>query len=120
MEFLRPNFQEDIDYRENQLKTFIPRLKQVISPNLDLRFHGTPIYFAEQIIKNRGISSTADRYDSYMKSTDPKGSISATTIDTISRTISFFTDMASYQRSLPCGCVFALLPRNEEDAKMRI
>lgn len=82
-----------------------------------MRFHGTPIYYAEQIIKSGNISSTADRYDGYIKSTDMKGEISASNIDTIDRTINYFSDMTSYQRSLPAGCIFALLPRDKEDAE---
>lgn len=60
--FVRPNSRQDIEYRERQSDEFVPKLQSVISPNLDLRFHGTPIYLAEQIIKSGEISSTADRY----------------------------------------------------------
>ena len=30
-------------------------------------------------------------------------------------TIKFFSDIQAYQRSLPCGCVFALFPKGPED-----
>lgn len=119
LRFIRPNSQEDINYRNSQCNNFVQELKQVLSPNFDLRFHGTPIYFAEQIIKNGGIFSTADRYDSYIKSTDLKGQISASTAKTIARTIDVFSDTMAYQRCLPCGCIFAVKPRNKEDANLR-
>ena len=114
--YIRPNNQEDIDYRNNQCEEFVNKLKKVQSPNFDLRFHGTPIYFAEEIIKSGTISSSADRYDGYIKSTDRIGEISVSNIETVARTINFFSDMTSYQRSLPAGCIFALLPKNKEDA----
>lgn len=116
LKFIRPNSQKDIEYRNKQCDSFANNLQSVLSTNLDLRFHGTPIYFAEQIIKNGKISSTADRYDGYIKSTDMKGEISASDRKTIGRTINFFSDMAAYNRSLPAGCIFALFPKDKSDA----
>ena len=55
LKFVRPNNQKDIEYRINQYNEFTEKLQSVISKNLDLRFHGTPIYFAEQIIKTKTI-----------------------------------------------------------------
>ena len=117
LNFIRVNSQEDIDYRDEQCKSFADKLRAVLSDNLDLRFHGTPIYFAEQIIKSGSITSTADRYDGYIKSTDMKGEISASDKQTIGRTINFFSDVTAYQKCLPCGCIFAIFPKDEEDAK---
>lgn len=116
LKFIRPNSQQDIKYRDEQCETFANKLQMVLSPNFDLRFHGTPIYFAEQIIKSGIISSTADRYDGYIKSTDKEGEISASDKDTIGRTINYFSDMTAYQRALPSGCIFALLPKDKDDA----
>lgn len=113
--FIRPNSKQDIEYREEQ-GNFPTKLQQVLSPNLDLRFHGTPIYFAEQIIKSGKILSSADRYDGYIKSTDGKGEISVSDRESIGRTIEFFSDISAHQRSLPCGCIFAVLPKDKEDA----
>ena len=114
--FIRPNLQEDIDYRNMQCSTFANNLQEVLSTNFDLRFHGTPIYFAEQIIKTGKISSTADRYDGYIKSSDGEGEISVADRDSIDRTINYFSDIVSYQQDLPSGCIFALLPKNKDDA----
>lgn len=117
LKYIRPNSRKDVDYRNQQCETFANKLQSVLSHNFDLRFHGTPIYFAEQIIKNRMISSTADRYDGYIKSTDMRGEISVSDRESIGRTINFFSDMTAYQRSLPSGCIFALLPKDKNDAK---
>lgn len=119
--FIRPNTPEDISYRDGiSSKDFIEKLQEVTHPNLDLRFHGTPIYFAEQIIKSGGISSTADRKDGYMRSTDQKGEISASTIKSLGRTMDFFLDMGAYIRNLPGGVIFAILPKDEADANFGI
>lgn len=117
LKFVRPNSQEDMAYREGiSGEDYAKELQEIISPNLDLRFHGTPIYFAEQIIESGGISSTADRYDGYIKSTDMEGEISASTVKTLSRTIDFFSGMSGYIHSLPAGCIFAMYPKDEADA----
>ena len=116
LKFIRPNDKDDITYRNIQCEQFSEKLKKIISPNFDLRFHGTPIYYAEKIIKSGQISSSADRYDGYIKSTDMKGEISASSVETVGRTINFFSDMTSYQSSMPAGCIFAILPKNKEDA----
>lgn len=117
LKFIRPNSQKDIDYRNNQYENFSYQLQEVLSPDFDLRFHGTTIYFAEQIIASKTISSSADRYDGYIKSTDRKGEISVSNRETIGTTIhGWFLDLAAYRRSLPAGCIFALLPKDKEDA----
>ncbi len=116
LKFVRPNSQQDIEYRKSLTKDFVDRLESVISPNLDLRFHGTPIYFAEQIIKTGTISSSADRYDGYIKSTDMEGEISVSNIKSLGTTINFFSDLFSYQSSMPAGCIFAIMPKDERDA----
>jgi len=119
LKYIRPNQKSDIEYRDYQINNYKGKLQEILSPNLDLRFHGTPIYSAEQIIKDGGIFSLADRYDSYRRSTDFKGQISASTGKTIGRTLDIFSDIIAYRRCLPCGCIFAVLPKNKEDANLR-
>ena len=115
LKFIRPNSQSDMEYRIYQYNEFTEKLQSSISKNLDLRFHGTPIYFAEQIIKTKTITSTADRYNGYIKSTDRNGEFSASSVQTLGDTINFFSDIQAYHRSLPCGCIFALFPKGPED-----
>lgn len=116
MKFIRPNTQEDIEYRKKQCRKFIINLKEVLSGNLDLRFHGTSIYLAEQIIRSREISHNATRYDGAIKSLNEIDKISASDVNSIIRTIECFLDIAKYDRCLPCGCMFVLIPKDKEDA----
>ena len=115
LKFIRPNNQSGIEYRICQYNEFTEKLQSSISKNLDLRFHGTPIYFAEQIIKTKTITSTADRYNGFIKSTDRNGEFSASSVQTLGDTIKLFSDIQAYYRSLPCGCIFALFPKGPED-----
>ena len=116
IQYLRPNFQEDIEYRQNNTgDEFVKNLREVMSPELKLVFHGTPIYFAREILRSGKITSSADRYDGYLKSSDISGEISVSDIDSLSRTLDFFSGMASYQECLPGGCIFAMFPKNEND-----
>ena len=119
LQYIIPNSKEDIEYRNKTANNYADKLKKVLSPNLDLRFHGSPIYFTEQILKSGYISSTADRYDGYIKSTDNVGEISVSDRNSLDRTIQFFSDMSAYMRNLPCGCIFAILPNENEDPSMR-
>lgn len=116
IQFLRPNTKEDIEYRQNNTgDEFVNKLRGVISPELNLVFHGTPVYFAKEILKSGKITSSADRYDGYIKSTDMSGEISVSDIDSLPRTLDFFSGMASYQHCLPGGCIFAMYPKDDKD-----
>jgi len=118
LEFIRPNTKEDIEYRERQANTFVERLQEIMPPSLDLRFHGTQLCFTREILRTGEISSTADRYDGYIKSTDRSGEISASNINTLRDTIYFFSDLSGYVSCAPAGCIFALLPKDKEDAEL--
>ena len=118
IEFMRPNTNEEIEERNRIANTFSENLLEIVGNNSRLRFHGSPIYFARDIIKTKSISGTADRYDGYIKSTDIKGEFSASTIESLSRTINYFTDFASYNRCLPCGVLF-VLKEKEGDEEIR-
>ena len=117
-DFIRPNSKEEIDERNRIANTFGDNLFNIVGPESDLRFHGTPIYFAKDIIESKSISSTADRFEGYIKSTDLKGEFSASNINSIDRTINFFTDFGSYRRCLPCGVLF-VLKEKEGDEPLR-
>ena len=108
LDFIRENTDYDIEYRRNVEKNFASKLKDVMPDNLDLRFHGTPIYFAKEILDSKTISSSADRFDGYIHSTDNKGEFSVSDINSLSRTVNWFLDIESHQRGLPCGALFVL------------
>lgn len=116
IEFLRPNFKEDICYREIKTREpFIQDLKNANVDKLGLVFHGTPVYFAKEILETGKITSSADRYDGYIKSTDRKGEISVSDIDSLSRTLTFFSALGAHVHCLPSGCIFALHPKDDKD-----
>jgi len=114
LEFARPNTQEDIDYRRRVGQEFAAKLQEVTG-NLDLRFHGTPLHFAEEIIKSGQISSSADRWDGYNQSTDGHGVFSVSDIDSLPRTVNWFLNVESHVQSQPCGCLFVLTPGNQTE-----
>ena len=106
--FIRPNREEDIQERDRIANTFGKELMEIVGEDTTLRFHGTPVYFAKEIINSGVITSTADRFDGYIASTDLAGTFSASSIKSLDRSINFFTDFASFQRGLPCGVLFVL------------
>lgn len=106
--FIRPNFPDDIAYRERLTDDFSTKIASIIGEDETIRFHGTPIYFTKEILKSGAILSSSARFDGYDKSTDLKDEISVSTAKNISRTLSFFTDLYSFQQSLPSGCLFVL------------
>ena len=106
--YIRENNADDIDYRTNCLPQFPNELNRLLPANSPLRFHGTPIYFAEDILKSGFITSSAERFNGYIKSTDQRGEISVSDLNSLSRTTDFFLHSSAYQRCLPCGCLFVL------------
>lgn len=106
--FIRENTPEDIEYRMQVLPHFSEKLQNLLPETSKLRFHGTPIYFAEEILKNGGLCSSADRFDGYIKSTDMHGEFSVSDIKSLSRTMDYYMDVDAHQRCLPCGCLFVV------------
>jgi len=121
LKFIRPNNKDDIEYRSQMHSDlFVYQLQNIIAPNgtplMDLRFHGTPIYFAQQIIETGSITSSMDRFGNYNNSTNINGEISASRIQDLKKTMDRYSDMIAYKRCMPAGCVFALFPRDYEDS----
>ena len=114
-DFIRPNSKAEIDERLRIWETFADNLTNIVGQESDLRFHGTPIYFAKDIIETKTISSTADRFEGYIKSTDSPGEFSASDIKTLKTTINYFSDFASYRRCLPCGVIFVLKEKSGDE-----
>ncbi|MBR3512549.1 MAG: hypothetical protein IKN74_06325 [Clostridia bacterium] len=119
MEFLRPNNPKDIEERNYWANNFYKEFVKVYPESEDLRFHGTSIFNTKAILESGGIFSSVDINDGYMASTDLSGEISASSRDSLDRTIQFFTDMGSYIRSLPAGCVFVMNPRTDKDRELK-
>lgn len=112
-EFLRPNTHEDIDYRRRIYSSdFYDVFREVIPADILLRFHGTQIYFAKDIIESGEISCSQDRFG-YSTSCDADGCISVTTKDNIGVTLWGYCGL-EVTTSMPMGCVFVLSPKGDD------
>lgn len=113
--YVRPNTWEDVRYRQHQESFFQTKVLGVIPNNLLLRFHGSPLWFSEEIIKNKKIVPSFDTYD--MKtSADVEGRISVTKASNLNRwTTSIYAKLFEYKESLPAGCIFAVFPLSESE-----
>lgn len=119
-EFIRPNDPEDIKYRDYWREEFGKKLNEIAPKDLDLRFHGTSLHNTKAILESGGIFSSVDINDGYRSSTDLSGRISATSIETVDRTLKgWFAEMGGYIKSFPCGCIFALNPKDQTDIDLK-
>lgn len=139
-EFIRPNTVADIKYRtgidvwdDETVKNFHPEKDDIYArgnigafiekwKHMDfnnevkkLRFHASPIATTKAIIESGGITSTMDRFDGYNSSTDAAGEISASPYSDLPYSIDFFMGVSDYRKCLPCGCVFAIYPKEGEE-----
>ena len=108
LEFLRPENDEDNNYRKRQLNEFGEKVRNVAPDNLDLYFHGTPIYGARDILKTGEISALVDRKGRQYASVDGvfAGQISVTDKDSIDLTLQGYSWLVA--NCLPAGCIFVL------------
>ena len=115
IEFLRPANDKDMEYRLRQYNEFARRMKDIVPDDLQLRFHGCPIYTAKHILESGELSSSVDRLG-VETSYDTEGQVSVTTKQTLDTTIQGYTHLSD-NPYLPAGCVFVLLPKDEIDAR---
>lgn len=115
LNFLRPPI-DDLEYRKSLAQELPAVLEEFCPKDLPLRFHGSPSYFSEEIIKQGQISSSVDR-KGVATSWDTAGTISVTTLKTVDTSIGSYLDLFGHGQCLPIGCLFVLLPRDEEDAR---
>ena len=115
LKYVRPNTIEDVRYRQRQEKEFQKELLKVIPQNLLLRFHASPIYSSEAIIKQKRIVPSYDIFG-IKTSADVEGKISVTRADNIHmHTLPRYSDLFEYKECLPAGCIFALFPLEETE-----
>lgn len=107
LSFLRMGNREDADYRIEIYANFHELIKEKVGDSLPLRFHGTSIFYAKEIIRSGRITSSQDRFG-YITSTDLNGHFSATKVNNIDETIKGYTHLLDFR--MPAGCVFVLLP----------
>lgn len=115
IEFLRPANDKDMEYRLRQYNEFAKKMEDLVPDDLQLRFHGCPIYTAKHILESGELSSSVDRLG-VETSYDTEGQVSVTTKDTLDTTIHGYTHLSD-NSYLPAGCVFVVLPKDEMDAK---
>jgi hypothetical protein len=116
LEFLRPSSDEDVAYRIRVYDELPGAVRAHAPEGLPLRFHGSHIYTSRDILEAGGISSSADRIG-IDTSWDTAGHISVTIPDDISHTVHDFTDLNTTNYCTPAGCIFVMLPADQEDAE---
>lgn len=121
LQYLRPNTREDTDERRAAYETFA---KEVLTVDpvgeLDLRFHATTLVATRDIIASGGLMSSVDRLDGFMETTNASNEISVSDIQNIQYSLDYWMDMgmSGYNGCRPCGCMFVLQPRTQEEADM--
>jgi len=115
IDFSRPEREEDIAYRQRQYEEFPSVIKSIVPDHIPLRFHGCPINVAQHILRDGEISSSVDRLG-ISTSYDTEDQISVTTKDTIETTVMGYAGLSG-DYSMPAGCIFVVLPKDESDAK---
>ena len=119
-EFLRPNTKEDIQERQNALKTFTGAVQSLDKNNtLNLRFHSTNIAATKDIIESGGLIASVDRLNGYQFDTgNHSNEISVTDIYGMQHSVESWTDLNAHQENLPSGCLFVLKPSSQEEINM--
>lgn len=117
LQFIRPNFPEDIAYREKQISEFSHNAKKILSDFKLLLFHGTPIYNTPKIIQSGQIVSGKDLWG-FATSGDPAGQFSVTTKDNIRDTVLGHSDLNAFIGFLPAGVIFAFYAKDETEYQM--
>lgn len=112
LKFLRVPTKEDIEYRLDIKKNFSFFLEKAFINKVDLRFHGTSIYFAREIIAHGEISCSQDRFG-YSTSHDIAGHFSASPVFAVDVTVDYYLDLTNY--FMPAGCLFVMKSRGEND-----
>lgn len=125
LQFVRPNSKRDINERKKIKKELEKKICDADPEGvLNLRFHGTPIHFAKEIIKSRGIFSSRDRLNGFASSSYNYNEIGVSALDN-ANSFDFnshsmrIMDIDGYKyKSYPAGCMFVLIPRDKEESDM--
>ena len=110
--FIRPEDPQDVMYRCRQYKEFSKLAKEVVPLDLHLCFHGCPITAAKHILEDGALLSSVDRVG-FSTSQDGEDQISVTTINDVIITVQDYCSLMEYE--LPAGCIFAILPKDENE-----
>lgn len=116
IEFSRPEKEDDMQERLQIIKDFPEQVAQTVPEDLPLRFHGTNLPATRNILESGEISSSVDR-KGYETSYDVAGQVSVTSKDNIRITVDGYCNLSGDYK-MPAGCIFVMLPKSEEEAKM--
>lgn len=95
LQFLRPGNKEDMQYRIRQYEDFSSQVNKVLPDDLNLSFHGLPIYEAKQILENKEkilLSGGKNRIDTIVEE-----------------------DINLLNQSMPAGCIFVMQDKDEAE-----
>lgn len=111
LQYLRQPDIDDVRYRKDIGYNFENGVVGSVPEDMSVFFHGTPLYFAHDIIRSGNISSSLARYG-YATSTDDYEEVSVSTKGTVSA--SLYEYMNIYDYYLPAWCLFAITPKDED------
>jgi len=113
IEFTRPPFEKDVEYRLKVIKSFPKKVKETVPDTLPLVFHGTRnIGDVRQIIKTNGLLTPEERGESIISFASQIDVGAKTNI----RTPCEFAEPNYYW--IPYGAIFSFLPKPEEVEKV--
>ena len=114
-EFVRPQTERDAEERKSIQENFANSVLNADKENkLDLRFHATSIMATRDIISSGGLFSVMDRLGDAATSTNDHGEISVGKVDEIQYSVDYWMDTRPDGNLLPCGCMFVLIPDDNE------
>ncbi|HEV7455031.1 MAG TPA: hypothetical protein VGO07_07270 [Candidatus Saccharimonadales bacterium] len=116
LEVCRPSSAEDVDYRHQVQDRLGPTIVADMPPELPLRFHGTNIIRAKNVIASHGLSSSVDRLG-YQTSYDVSGQVSVATAETLDTSLGSYTGLNDENYCVPPGCLFVMLPDSPQEAE---
>lgn len=116
IEFIRPSSLQDVAYRLRVYDELPRAIREAVPAGTPIRFHGTELPRARDILASGELSSSVDR-EGIETSYDVSGQVSVTMPEDIGTTVHDFSGILSRDCVMPAGCIFVLVPESEEDIK---
>lgn len=113
LNIIRPENQRDMNYRNHLKQDFAMQLNALAVYFPELRFHASNIIASLEIITSKQISSSGER-GLGQSSFDLNGQISVTGPDGVQLSINDYLGIKD--KMLPLGCMFVILPKDNNDA----
>lgn len=116
LEFLRPSSDEDVAYRRRVYEELPAVIRKAAPPDVPLRFHGTRLSIARDIISSGEISSSEDREEINTSPWGGQGMISVTRPENVRHSVEDYIQLLDRDCTVPPGCIFVLRPVSAEEA----